>query len=253
MVGVRLMDRQAYDSMAELDELHWWFRARREVLAALITRRARPAPGGRLLEIGCGTGHNIPMLRRFGEVDAIEIDPAARAIAEKRLGRPVANAPLPDLPGIADQSFDLVGAFDVIEHIKDDRAALSGIARVLKPGGRFVMAVPAHPWLWSAHDVVSHHQRRYTKESLTRLFENSALRLEGIGYFNSLLFPLAVANRLAGRLRGKDDGDDRLPPAPLNTALEKVFAQEARLIGRIPLPPGLSLWAIAGVGGGPAT
>lgn len=247
------MERIVYDRMAELDERHWWYRARRDVLAALITRCARPAPGARLLEIGCGTGHNIAMLRRFGEVDAIEVDPAARAMAEQRLGRPVASAPLPDLPGVPDGGFDMVGAFDVIEHIEDDRAALAGIARVLKPGGRFVMTVPAHPWMWSAHDVVNHHHRRYTKGGLASLFEGSPLKLERIGYLNSLLFPVAIAARVAGKVTGKEDGDDSLPPAPLNAALEKVFAQEARLIGRVPLPPGLSLWAIATVGGGPAT
>jgi ubiquinone/menaquinone biosynthesis C-methylase UbiE len=247
------MERQVYDRMAELDERHWWYRARREVLAALIRRRACPAPGAKLLEIGCGTGHNISMLRTFGEVEAIEVDPAARAMAELRLGRPIGSAPLPALPGVEDRSYDMVGAFDVIEHIKDDRAALTGIARVLKPSGRFVMTVPAHPWMWSAHDVVNHHHRRYTKDGLVRLFEGSPLRLQGIGYFNSLLFPVAIAARAAGKIRGKEDGDDTLPPAPLNAALEKVFAQEARLIGRVPLPPGLSLWAIAGVGGGPAT
>jgi SAM-dependent methyltransferase len=247
------MERQVYDRMADLDERHWWYRARREVLAALISRRARPAPGARLLEIGCGTGHNIPMLRSFGEVEAIEVDPAARAMAELRLGRPVDSAPLPALPGVADRSYDMVGAFDVIEHIEDDRAALAGIARVLKPGGRFVMTVPAHPWMWSAHDVVNHHHRRYTKAGLVRLFESSPLTLQSVGYLNSLLFPVAIAARVAGKIRGKEDGDDTLPPAFLNAALEKVFAQEARLIGRVSLPPGLSLWAIAGVGGAAAT
>lgn len=247
------MERIVYDRMAELDERHWWYRARREVLAALIARCARPEPGAKLLEIGCGTGHNIAMLRQFGEVEAIEVDPAARAMAEQRLGRPVGSAPLPELPGVPDGSFDLVGAFDVIEHIEDDRAALGGIARVLKPGARFVMTVPAHPWMWSAHDVVNHHHRRYTKEGLIALFERSPLKLERVGYLNSLLFPVAIAARVAGKIRGKEDGDDSLPPAPLNAALEKVFAQEARLIGRVPLPPGLSLWAIATAGGGPAT
>jgi SAM-dependent methyltransferase len=243
------MERQVYDRMAELDERHWWYRARRQVLAALIARRARPPAGGRLLEIGCGTGHNIAMLKAFGEVEAIEVDPAARGMAERRLGRPVGSAPLPHLAGVADRSFDLVGAFDVVEHIEDDHAALAGIHRVLKPGGRFVMTVPAHPWMWSAHDVVNHHHRRYTRAALEGLFAASPFTLEGIGYLNSLLFPVAVAARLAGRIRGKDDGDDTLPPAPLNAALERVFAQEARLIGRVPLPPGLSLWAIGRAGG----
>jgi SAM-dependent methyltransferase len=243
------MERQVYDRMAELDQRHWWYRARRKVLASLIARVVRPERGSRILEVGCGTGHNLAMLDMFGSVEAIEVDPAARSLAEQRLGRPVGSAPLPELAGVPDGAFDLIGSFDVIEHIEDDRAALTGIARCLKPGGKFVMTVPAHQWMWSAHDVVNHHHRRYSKSSLSALFERSPLKLERIGYLNSLLFPVAVAARAAGKLRGKDDGDDTLPPAPLNAALEAVFAQEARLIGRVPLPPGLSLWAVASSAG----
>jgi SAM-dependent methyltransferase len=242
------MERQVYDRMAELDQRHWWYRARRKVLASLIERAVRPKRGSRILEVGCGTGHNFPMLQLFGSVEAIEVDPAARALAEKRLGHPIGSAPLPNLPGVPDSSFDLIGSFDVIEHIEDDRAALAGIARCLKPEGKFVMTVPAHQWMWSAHDTVNHHHRRYSRTGLEALFKASPLKLEKIGYLNSLLFPVAVAARAAGRLTGKDDGDDTLPPAPLNAALEAVFAQEARLIGKIPLPPGLSLWAVASSG-----
>ncbi|NJC05108.1 SAM-dependent methyltransferase [Sphingomonas kaistensis] len=242
------MERQVYDRMAELDQRHWWYRARRKVLAQLIARVVRPRPNSKILEVGCGTGHNFPMLDIFGSVDAIEVDPAARAMAEMRLGRPIGSSPLPALDGVADASYDLIGSFDVIEHIADDRAALAGIARCLKPGGKFVMTVPAHQWMWSAHDVVNHHQRRYSKSSLKALVDCSPLKLEKIGYLNSFLLPVAIAARTAGKLTGKDDGDDTLPPAPLNAALEAVFAQEARLIGKVPLPPGLSLWAVASSG-----
>ena len=239
------MERVVYDTMAELDQRHWWYRARREVLAALIQRLAPPPRDARILEIGCGTGHNLAMLGRFGRVDALELDEEARAVAEERLGRKVMSAPLPEIHGVADHHYDLVGAFDVIEHIDDDRAALASIASKIKPGGKFVMTVPAHQWMWSAHDVVNHHKRRYSKQALKALVDASPLKLRAIGYFNSLLFPVAVAERMASKVRGKDEADLKLPPAPLNAALEQAFKAERHLIGRVPLPPGLSLFAVA--------
>ena len=239
------MERSVYTQMAELDQRHWWYRARREVLAALIRRTVGPAKDAAILEIGCGTGHNLAMLGQFGNVDALELDEEARGIAEGRLGRKVMSSPLPELNEVAPHHYDLIGAFDVIEHIADDRAALASIASRLKPGGKLVVTVPAHQWMWSAHDVVNHHQRRYSKRALKALIEASPLRLESIGYFNSLLFPAAIAERMWSRVRGRDDSDLKLPPGPLNAALERAFAAERHLIGRLPLPPGLSLFAVA--------
>jgi SAM-dependent methyltransferase len=239
------MERVVYQQMAELDERHWWYRARRKILADLIRREAQPPANAQILEIGCGTGHNLAMLGEFGHVDGLELDDEARAISEKRLGRKVMSSPLPELAEVSDSHYDLIGAFDVIEHIEDDRAALASIAAKLKPGGKFVMAVPAHQWMWSAHDVVNHHKRRYSSRALKALIEDSPLELVKIGYFNSLLFPVAVAERVASKMRGKDNADVTLPPAPLNAVLEKVFGIERHLVGRLPLPIGLSLFAVA--------
>lgn len=239
------MERVVYDRMAELDERHWWYRARREVLQALIERVVRPPANALILEVGCGTGHNLKMLGRFGSVDAIEVDAEARAIAEKRLSRPVASAPLPELKGVGRTRYDLVAALDVVEHIADDRAAIDALASCLKPGGKLLVTVPAHQWMWSAHDELNHHQRRYSRAGLVRLIAGSPLTLDSIGYFNSLLFPLAVAARLASKATGRGGGDDALPPKPVNYLFERCFAAERRLIGRVPLPPGLSLFAVA--------
>ena len=244
-MGFPLMDRSVYEAMADLDERHWWYRARREVVAALIRRRALPPKGAKVLEVGCGTGHNLEMLSEFGTVDALEVDEAARALAEKRLGRPVFDAPLPELAGVPECAYDLVASLDVVEHIPDDAASVASLAKRLKPGGKLVLTVPAHQWMWSAHDVVNHHQRRYSKAGFRKLIEGSSLKLEAIGYFNSLLFPVAMAERLASKARGKDEADLGLPPKPINQALERVFAAERFAIGRIPLPPGLSLFAVA--------
>jgi len=238
------MERIVYQQMAELDDRHWWYRARRRILAELIRREVHPAADARILEIGCGTGHNLAMLSGFGHVDGLELDDEAAALSEKRLGRVIIRSPLPELDGVSND-YDLIGAFDVIEHIDDDHAALAAIATRLKPGGKFIMTVPAHPWMWTAHDVANHHKRRYSKRALRALVEGSPLRLDKIGYFNSLLFPLAIVERAASKLRGKDDGNVSLPPRPLNNLFEAVFASERYLVGRLPLPPGLSLFAVA--------
>ena len=244
-MGFPLMERLVYQTMADLDQRHWWYRARRPVLAALIRRLARPPRNARILEIGCGTGHNLAMLEEFGHVEALELDEEVRFVAEKRLGRQVMSSPLPELAGVPKHHYDLIGAFDVIEHIEDDRAALTSIASRLKAGAKLIMTVPAHPWMWSAHDTVNHHKRRYSRQALKRLIATSPLRLDAIGYFNSLLFPLAVVERLSSKLRGRDEADLTVPPNAINATLERIFAAERHLVGRVPLPPGLSLFAVA--------
>ncbi len=239
------MDRIIYDRMAEHDSQHWWYRARRKVLASVIAREISMPKGARILEIGCGTGHNLGMLGSFGTVDAIEIDPASRAIAAERLGKPVSDAPLPELAGVAEASYDLIALLDVLEHIADDHAALVAIAKRLKPGGRILLTVPAHPWMWSGHDVANHHQRRYTKSGFRSAIEGAGFRITTFSWLNALLFPAAVAQRLLARATGKEGSDDALPPAPVNAVFEFVFGLEAQLVGRLPLPPGLSLIAVA--------
>jgi SAM-dependent methyltransferase len=239
------MERVLYDRMAELDEVHWWYVARRKVLQALIQRTVQPPANARILEVGCGTGHNLKMLESFGSADGIEIDAEARALAEKRLGRKIATAPLPEMPGVDRRAYDLVAALDVVEHIDDDRATIAALGSCLKPGGKLLVTVPAHQWMWSAHDQLNHHKRRYSRSALRQLIEESPLRLDSIGYFNSLLFPLAVAARLASKVTGGGTGEESLPPKVVNYLFERAFAAERRLIGTVPLPPGLSLFAVA--------
>ena len=231
--------------MAEHDSTHWWYRARREVLSDYITRYAGLPEDARILEIGCGTGHNLPMLARFGEVDAIEIDPAARAVAAKRLGKPVGDAPLPALPGVARGTYDMVAVLDVVEHIEDDVAALRAMADCLRPGGRILIAVPAHPWMWSAHDVVNHHHRRYTKTTLAKAIAGAGLKPRKMRWMNALLFPLAAAARVAGRITGREDSDDSPPAKPVNALFERIFRLERHLVGRVPMTPGVSIVTLA--------
>jgi len=239
------MDRVVYDRMAAHDSTHWWYRARRDILSDYLDRYGDLPADARILEIGCGTGHNLPMLSRFGRVEAIEIDPAARGIAAERLGRPVGDAPLPGLPDVPRGSYDLVAVLDVVEHIADDAAALAAMRTLLRPGGKVLVAVPAHQWMWSAHDVVNHHHRRYSKKTLAAAIRAAGMRPEKMGYFNSILFPLAAGARILGRLTGRDDSDDAPPPPLVNKAFETAFRLERHLVGRVPMAPGLSILTLA--------
>ena len=239
------MDRIVYDRMAAHDSTHWWYRARRDILADYLSRFANLPADARILEIGCGTGHNLAMLSTFGEVDAIEIDPAARGFAGQRLGKPVGTAPLPGLPGVPRGHYHLIAVLDVVEHIDDDVAALKAMAACLAPGGKILITVPAHPWMWSAHDVVNHHHRRYSKNTLRKAIAAAGLRDEKLGYFNSLLFPLAAGARVMGRLMGRDDSDDSPPPLAINTLFERIFRLERHMVGRVPMLPGVSIVTLA--------
>jgi 2-polyprenyl-3-methyl-5-hydroxy-6-metoxy-1,4-benzoquinol methylase len=243
-MGLRLMERVIYDRMAEHDSTHWWYRARREVLASVIARAVTLPAEARILEIGCGTGHNLPMLARFGTVDAVEIDDAARAIAETRLGRPIASSPLPELSDVPEMAYDMVALLDVLEHVEDDVAALKSIACRLKPGGTILLTVPQYPWLWSGHDVANHHHRRYVKATLRDAVTRAGLKLELLSSFNSLLFPFAAAQRLLARIAGKEGSDDQPPPKPVNTLFETIFGLERHLVGCVPMPSGVSLLAL---------
>ncbi|NTS65429.1 class I SAM-dependent methyltransferase [Sphingomonas sp. HHU CXW] len=239
------MDRRVYDRMAEHDSTHWWYRARRDILSDYVTREGHLPQNARILEIGCGTGHNLPMLAQFGQVDAIEIDPAARDIASARLGKAVGDAPLPVLPGVERGAYDMVAVLDVVEHIADDVGALKAMRACLAPGGKILIAVPAHQWMWSAHDVVNHHERRYSKATLVKAIHAAGLRPRKLGYFNSILFPLAAAARIAGRLTGRDDSDDSPPAKPVNALFERIFRVERHLVGRVPMPIGVSILCFA--------
>jgi SAM-dependent methyltransferase len=238
------MDRAVFDRMAEIDGEHWWFAARRDIVASLIKRQAKSGPL-RILEVGCGTGSNLALLQQYGQVDAIEPDDPARALAEHRSGIRVQGGLLPDGVQLKDGAYDLIVLFDVLEHIPDDRGTLAALRSKLAPGGRLMVTVPAAPWMWSAHDLAHHHQRRYTARSLTSVFQEAGFRVRYRSHFNTVLFPLIAAARIAGRLFKRDGGDDAIPPKPLNRLLRGLFGAERHLVGRAALPFGVSLALVA--------
>ncbi len=237
------MERVVYDRIRVLEQDHWWFAGRRRILTGLIGDLPLP-PDARILEVGCGAGGNIGMLRGFGSVRAMEPDGPSRAYASERHDMTVDDGRLPDGTPYAPGSFDAVCAFDVVEHVDDDTATVGALARLLDRNGYLVVTVPAYGWMWSAHDEAHHHKRRYGRAQMERLFRDAGLEIVRASYFNSLLLPLAAGVRLAKRLVGIKSEDDAMPPASVNRLLERIFSSEAGWLRRRSLPFGLSIVVI---------
>ena len=240
------MEREVFDRMADVDSRHWWFVARRRIIARFLEEHL-PHGGAplRILEIGCGTGSNLPMLQAFGVVEAIEPDGGARRIARDRFAVPIRDGMLPDGLDVPDGAYDLIVMLDVLEHVEDDAAALAAVKRKLAPGGRLLLTVPAMPWLWSSHDEAHHHFRRYTAGRLTGALSAARYTIRHRSHFNTLLFPLICAARLAGWITGRRGGDDAMPGALANRVLGAVFASERGWVARRSIGVGVSMLAFA--------
>ena len=238
------MEAAFAERYAALQRTHWWFRGRRRVLDAILDREL-PRPVGRMLVVGCGPAEGLEWLARRGTLVALDVEPSFAKGAERGA---FLRASATDLP-FAPQSFDLIIALDVIEHLDDDAGALREMARVARPGAALLCTVPALPSLWGPHDVINQHRRRYTRAALRDAFARGGITPTWVRYFNSLLLPPIALVRWSRRLRSADgeprsDFDDPQPRF-LSGALESILSLESHLVGRVPFPAGVSLVALA--------
>ncbi|HSZ14100.1 MAG TPA: class I SAM-dependent methyltransferase [Solirubrobacteraceae bacterium] len=241
------MDRDYELQTHQAEDRHWWYRGRRKVLAGAIAQLGLPTPA-RVLDAGCGSGRNMVELARLGSVTGVELSDTSVALARQRGVGEVVEGSVLEMP-FADDSFDLAVSLDVIEHLEDDLAALRELRRTVAPGGSLLVTVPAYQWLWSGHDEINHHHRRYTRRTLQRVAEQAGWSQLRTTYFNSLLLPAAVVLRVMERFNRAKTTETSLdlwiPPEPLNLLLERPLVLEAALIGRgVRIPAGLSLLAV---------
>ena len=240
------MDRDYELQTHRAEDRHWWYRGRRKVIERVIDDLHLPARA-RILDAGCGSGRNMVEFARHGTVTGVELSDTSAELARERGAGEVIEGSVLEMPFEAN-SFELAASLDVIEHLDDDLAALRELRRVVAPGGTLLITVPAYQWLWSGHDEINHHHRRYTRRTLQRVGEQAGWQQVRTTYFNSLLLPAAILLRVLDRFSRKTTEsslDLWVPPAPVNWLLERPLALEAAMIGRGGrIPAGLSLLAV---------
>jgi SAM-dependent methyltransferase len=243
------LDPWRYRELFEVEEQHWWFRSRRAVVRSLLARAGLP-PEPRILDAGCGTGANLLEYGRLGHATGVDAFPDAIRLCRERGLDNVLEAPVERLP-FEPQSFDLLFATDVIEHLDDDVGALRELRRVAADDARLVVTVPAYPWLWSDHDVSVHHKRRYTAESLLESVRVGGWSPAIETYFFTTALPVVAAVRTLRRLRSSHNGgsDLSMPTTPVNRLLELPTRVEAKAIERgARLPAGVSIGMVCVAG-----
>lgn len=233
------------EQMYAVEVDHWWFAGKRMLFQRLLAARLL-RPGLRMLDVGSGTGAVPAHFSRFGWICATDRSLDAMRFARTRNVRAAVVSDAAVLP-FADSSVDLALAFDVIEHVEDDRAMMAEVRRVLRPGGAVAIHVPAWPSLFSRHDELLQHKRRYTRGGLRALVEKSGFALEYLGWASAAILPPAFLLRGIERIRpSRAESADVYPaPAPINALLRGVYRLETAVAASVGLPFGLSLACIA--------
>lgn len=247
------MQHDYYREYYDLERQHWWFVAREKIISnyikKLITDKTFNQNDLKILNVGCGPGRSSQYLSTYGEVTSVEYDKDCCEFASEKTGLKIINGSITELP-FDDNSFDLVCAFDVIEHVENDQLAVSEMKRVVKNNGVILITVPAFMSLWSHHDVINHHFRRYKLNEIEKLFDKAS---DGnkiyTSYFNFFLFPpiflvRTISNLIKSGKNRPGSGSDfeTFKPGITNDLLYKIMHFESKLINQnIKLPFGVSI------------
>jgi SAM-dependent methyltransferase len=241
------MNVEEYARMYQAEERQWWYAGMRAISLSLLGAQWPDGDAGdrRILDAGCGTGSNLAHFRRFGRTVGVDLSSDALRLCRTR-GVAAARSNLLALP-FPDGTFDAVTSFDVIYHrwVADDRVAVREFVRVLRPGGLLLLRVPALKMLWGAHDEAVHSRHRYTRGEVRRLLEDEGLEVVRLTYANTLLFPVIAVRRTLDRVLGRHGSDVGFLPAPIEWTFRHLLGVESRLVRRLSLPLGASVFALA--------
>ncbi len=227
------MNTEAFDILRELENT-WWHKGRKAAVMKALHAAGAPV-GGSVFDVGAGYGGMFNTLSTFGNVDGSEPEAEARAVAETRGYRKFFDTHKAVLS--EGGQYQLIGAFDVIEHIEDDVQFVKELSQLTVQGGHLVATVPAFQFLWGVHDVTHMHYRRHTTASMRKLLEGAGYEICHARYWNVFLFPVALVMRLLGR-----SGESGLHPHPLvRSVLQVLIWIEVRVVRYLPIPFGLSV------------
>ncbi|MBI5102920.1 MAG: class I SAM-dependent methyltransferase [Nitrospirae bacterium] len=230
---------------ARIEDSHWWFKARREIIYSQLRRFVPAGCGSMVAEIGCGAGGNLKFLKDYYEVLGVDISPVAVAQTRERVACRALLGDFREVPADDWDRIDAVILADVLEHVDSDREFLGGIMTRVRPGAVAVITVPAHMYLWSHHDVALGHLRRYSKKRLRSLWSDTDVEELFFSPFNFLLFPLIALHRRLWPESGNGGGSDLSQPSPvINRLLYNIFIADRSLMRLSPLPFGISYMAV---------
>jgi SAM-dependent methyltransferase len=234
--------------MNRVEDSHWWYVGRRAILESFLKQIVQnPKPktqNPKILDVGCGTGGNLEMLAKFGAAEGVDVSDDALEFC-RRKGLKAHKGLAEKLP-FADESFDVVTALDVVEHLDDDIAGLSEMHRVLRTGGKTLIFVPAFMWLWGVQDDVSNHRIRYTKQQITERLRQAGFEIERATYANISFFAPILAGRTLMKLTGiKPESENNVNVSALNGVFGKLFGAERFFLKNFNFPFGVSIVVVA--------
>jgi SAM-dependent methyltransferase len=231
----REMMEHTYPILFRVEQSHWWHIGRRR----MTDRRPR------ILDVGCGTGANLLMLSKYGDAEGVDVSEDALAFCRERGLDKVKLGAGEELP-YEDGTFDLVTAFDVVEHMDDDLAGLREMRRVLRPGGHVLLFVPTFMFLWGVQDDVSNHRRRYRLSELRRVLEEAGFEIERTTYANITFFlPILLMRKLMRFTGIKAESENNINVSALNGILGRIFGSESLVLRYMDLPFGVSGLCVA--------
>lgn len=241
------MKEIVYHSNYQLEDTYWWFLARREIITNVIRKLVPIDKEDYILDVGCGTCGMAEYLSRSFNVVAIDTSELALEYCKKR---GLNNLHLTDLANFPNSNYKIkaITILDVIEHIPDDKEIICQLFNTLPNEGYLVATVPAYQFLWSSHDEIHKHFRRYTKRKFTNLLQNAGFQVVFSTYFNTLLFPVALAKRfldIVFKLEKKNEYAIEIVPQPINNIFTKIFEFEKKFFPYISFPFGLSILVVA--------